>query len=551
MLTAHKLADFDATFEREPFARVVSELQMQPGGVDPLGLRQLNLDLMDWALPGINNVTSLIRPYVLMAWAWWKAAQVAQLKTTEEVSVDTLRGMVDRIETVFIWSHLLVGQPEGLPGRFVLGRSLPHIDEAKPYAFFGRDWERLRKERRANTSLMSAVQYGPSIRVLEGIGWLASTKKGAFVPVDDVMPAVIAFDRAVSPHLPATLTRFADGKLTARDAAKLHSLWSTGKPTGIEKRVFREAFFGRGDGAHPTSREFRRRSTLSLIFAVLQGAKHPLDIPTIRRMMFSGRTSASRQIGLTEELAPAHRCWIALQARQLQRISLEALLVWIEQRIDQMGGTADAPSLSAEANRLAGEYSPTAYSRGVRAFRKAIDNLAKPYGWPVAAGLGGKCDLFSLADELLLAQQNREFDSLPSLSLRGIGISAAITDALIEQGEGRGPDDLLGGPVDRLPLALASLRLERLSDAPMPDLWREIIESWVLAQHVRWSVARSGDETQRLRIAVDEGGWVRLRSKLSGPFRLTPDRLSTALSLSANCGLVRSYDGEIPLYGVA
>jgi hypothetical protein len=80
----------------------------------------------------------------------------------------------------------------------------------------------------------------------------------------------------------------------------------------------------------------------------------------------------------------------------------------------------------------------------------------------------------------------------------------------------------------------------------MGTLWNEIIESWVLGQHVRWSVARSGDETQRLRLAVDEGGWVRLRSKLSGPFRPTPDRLATALALSANCGLLRRTKDDKP-----
>jgi hypothetical protein len=56
------LAQIDTAFSRPAVAHVVPKLPLQPGGVDPLGLRQLNLDLMDWALPGINNVTVLIRP---------------------------------------------------------------------------------------------------------------------------------------------------------------------------------------------------------------------------------------------------------------------------------------------------------------------------------------------------------------------------------------------------------------------------------------------------------------------------------------------------------
>ena len=33
------------------------------GGVDPLGLRQINFDLMDQVLPGLNNVARHIRPF--------------------------------------------------------------------------------------------------------------------------------------------------------------------------------------------------------------------------------------------------------------------------------------------------------------------------------------------------------------------------------------------------------------------------------------------------------------------------------------------------------
>ena len=48
------------------------------GGVDPLGLRQINFDLMDQVFPGLNNVARHIRPFVLVAWAWRRANQLAQ-----------------------------------------------------------------------------------------------------------------------------------------------------------------------------------------------------------------------------------------------------------------------------------------------------------------------------------------------------------------------------------------------------------------------------------------------------------------------------------------
>ena len=49
----------------------------KPGGVDPLGLRQINFDLMDMVFPGLNNVARYLRPFVVITWAWRRALQLA------------------------------------------------------------------------------------------------------------------------------------------------------------------------------------------------------------------------------------------------------------------------------------------------------------------------------------------------------------------------------------------------------------------------------------------------------------------------------------------
>jgi hypothetical protein len=68
------------------------------GGVDPLGLRQINFDLMDEVLPGLNNVARHIRPFVVVAWAWRRANQLAQSQGSKTISLDRLQDFVDRIE---------------------------------------------------------------------------------------------------------------------------------------------------------------------------------------------------------------------------------------------------------------------------------------------------------------------------------------------------------------------------------------------------------------------------------------------------------------------
>jgi hypothetical protein len=79
------------------------------------------------------------------------------------------------------------------------------------------------------------------------------------------------------------------------------------------------------------------------------------------------------------------------------------------------------------------------------------------------------------------------------------------------------------------------------------DFVRHVFESWVLAQHVYWSVGRGladaraqGKTLLRLRVILNEGGWTLApgASRGSAP-RPTPDRLQTMVSLALECGLFK------------
>ena len=87
------------------------------GGVDPLGLRQINFDLMDQVFPGLNNVARHIRPFVLVAWAWRRANQLAKSQGTKNILLDHLQDFVDRIEVIYVWSQFLRTPDADLPGR--------------------------------------------------------------------------------------------------------------------------------------------------------------------------------------------------------------------------------------------------------------------------------------------------------------------------------------------------------------------------------------------------------------------------------------------------
>ncbi|MFS8112042.1 hypothetical protein QD460_10005 [Rhizobium jaguaris] len=193
-----RLSEIDQIFEETPGCRVVDELQTDESGVDPVGLRQLNLDLMDDALPGINNVTQHVRPYTFMAWAVWKATQIAAADGIDDGQV--IADLVDRYEALYAWSHLIAGKP--FRGAASLKRAIGARAAGEPFLFSGSAWDEYRKN---GTSFMAPTEYGPSIKSIRYI----SADSGSVA--SEAMPAVLDFDRAVRGVLPGTVRSRASG----------------------------------------------------------------------------------------------------------------------------------------------------------------------------------------------------------------------------------------------------------------------------------------------------------------------------------------------------
>jgi hypothetical protein len=527
------LADFDRAFAEVPYLRLVQEIGLLDGGVDPLGLRQLNLNLMDAALPGINNVTTHIRPYAFMAWAWWKAAQIAEERGETWAEAAELQEMVDRLEVLFVWSHFLAEEGEGVPGRNVIGDKLPRAGSTRTFDFYGAAWDAFRNSRRSSTAIMAPIQYGPSIKAL---GWLQATSGRTFRPSTEAMAAITAMDRRAAKALAPEMLAPGKASVAAAKATKLHDVWPIDEPSRAEKQAFRHLFYEVGDGAEPGSLERRRRDTLDLVLAILEQAEEGLDVVGLRRAMASARLPDAGDVDFASELVPAQRHWASLQARQLQRMALESLLRWVEIRIDSGRGFPD--QLSADADNAARDHEDGADASAVGLYLDQAASRAGEEGWPAAAGVG-TTDIFELMNDILQAQYEDGCQRVPGLALRGLAYVHAMTRALRHSGVAGGLLGPLGGQPDRLPLETASNALQAARERSLGSVWAEIVERWVIGQHVRWSVARNGDGTQRLRVALDERGWVRLRKgEPSGPFGPTPDRLATALALAAECDLI-------------
>ncbi|CVI24539.1 hypothetical protein AGR4A_pAt10175 [Agrobacterium tumefaciens str. B6] len=91
-----------------------------------------------------------------------------------------------------------------------------------------------------------------------------------------------------------------------------------------------------------------------------------------------------------------------------------------------------------------------------------------------------------LSERLTIAQRGApsSYETIPGLAVTALCYVEAICAALKREGADDGKFGELGGRSDRFPISLQHRRLLSLAEATVETLWRELIETWVIAQHV-------------------------------------------------------------------
>lgn len=269
---APSLADLTSAAATATEPSLVTRNKISPGGVDPLGLRQINFDLMDQVLPGLNNVARHIRPFVVTTWAWRRARQLAQAGEDEEVDADSLlRDFVDRIEVIYAWSQFLRNANADLPGRQVLTT----LVEADRWEFGGKQWKRRREERRYSTAFTAAITYGPGLKTF---GWVRPHRKlsEVLIPMPECARALDAFERKLAPFLahPA-FSKLGTVSVDASDVRQWADAWAIDRPTVAEKEFMAAMLLGQGAPA-------KRRQGCQLMLAAAEHVE-AAKVDTVRR----------------------------------------------------------------------------------------------------------------------------------------------------------------------------------------------------------------------------------------------------------------------------
>jgi hypothetical protein len=412
------------------------------GGIDPLGLRQINFDLMDEVFPGLNNVARHIRPFVVVTWAWRRAKQLAERQGLRRVRIEELRDFVDRIEVIYAWSQFLLDPQADLPGSQVLSKI---VRSDQPYRFGGAEWRKRCAERRDSTALTAPINYGPGLKTLSWVE-VHDQSSDVLIPTPATTKTLDAFESQITDRLnhPA-FSQFGSVEVTPDEVRAWAEGWAIDRVTAAEKHYMAEVLAG-------SRAPKERRSGIALM---LEAARHSLGdedilegeaIDRVRRVM------AGRPVNFvpSTQVQGAAAAWRRVQVRQLFRLALEALLYWIILEV----GEGPKPTEVLVTDFLA--QCATRPERRTAAEWLELGSLAP----------AGPAEFIARIEDSLDDPAHQELASSIATGLAFCIAEAPEQPEAFER-------------ADRLPLARARREAKAWSNASTTDFVRHVLESWV------------------------------------------------------------------------
>jgi len=500
------------------------------GGVDFLGLRQANLNLMDTFLPGVNNVTWNVRPYSMMAWTVWAFANEARERGMTEIKASDFTKFREKVEVLFNWGHQLDDNGAGMPGN----AQVPPAGAGEVPLDFA-SWKR-------NVTWFDAVNYGPSIKDENGLGFVHQVESGLFRPTEAGEALAKALDetlRATQEY--ETLESLETGRATEAVAQRLYGAWRIDECSAREATIFKDVLY-QADASDESARVQRRSGAISLIQESLSEIGRPLRADEIRAEMMRTTTQSRRSL----PVARAKAVWTVLQIRQAQRLAFEALFAWMEMRILVQG--------DASSQQLVGALVALLTAQGYDLGRQDWVSACLATSMQGATIEGSIVDIGLNDDGVgILAQTNELANDIPDhrddSAVRAVMLLflvAAVTEELEKAEEYA---ELLNeGGSQRVSLRWWSRFVKGKGGLPAPQFLTNAFENYLLSQHFGIAAIRTSESKPRLRITIEEEGLVSLLKKDADIWQpgVTADRLESTLSLMADCGLLNRMwdDGE-------
>lgn len=510
-------------------------------GVDFLGLRQTNLDMMAEMIPSINNVTDYIRPFSLVCWVFWKFYALCSEKGLEEASPEDINRFRERIEVLFSWGASMHQTRGRIPGT---GAKRPASSDDGRYPLTFKDWKR----RQSSTSLIAALWYGPATKIVTGLGFLMPVpgKTGLFrvtglgIHLAEALDAHLRSDDGVYHRLLATLDPVAGSE---EDAIALWKIWTPDLILDAERAAFLPALFSEDEIGELRSLIGKRSTTLALAIEYLRRCSAPANVSDVRHGMALSVAQDGSRYTVPDLLVPVRNSWLSLQMRQLQRLSMESILSWCENCIltDRVHDTATmAQRFSDSWDSADKENGGTlTVSEIVELFDEQSQNID---GFTAAIDEGRLSNPFELMRTIQTLFKVRD-PAFVHQAFLGLLLCVAYAGAAESE-----TNFLRMGAAQRVSLDSLRRRILGLGAVSVREAFQYILEALIVSQHFSTAVNRFDGRNQRLRLTIEETGLEVLVGKAWEP-TVTEDRLATLLSLAAQSGLlVRHEDGT---YAVA
>jgi hypothetical protein len=502
----------------------IPPLKITSGGVDFLGLREVDLQIRDEFFPGFNTRCEFIRPFAVMSWTYWKFYQLCQAQRLVNPTLKDMQAFSEKVEILVTWGHRLK-KVRGVPG---LDAEPPKGSKRVPLTF--KAWGRIP----SSTSLMAPVQYGPAMKTVSGLNFLEPLPGGFYRTVGAGVDLALALEGSLSRNSKfKVLNSLTQTTATEEDAVDLFDSWSVESVTKAEKKSFLRAFYD--ENLEGTQSGLGKRSTaLGFVLAVLRAAARPLTIDQLRRAMFYCYFSSKHPLRISLKYRQAHLMWMVLHVRRAHRLGLEALFSWVERQV-LAGRRTRERIVEAGMTELINAKAFLRPNRTVLNSATAFFDGLNDLGDLIGKGLADRrfCPL-TLFEELRERVARESEPILPSaltiLLLCSKYASAFARDGAIT------PYLELGG-AERVSISYWKDFVEKYASRQPHEFLSNLLEYLVVSQHFSVATRRYDGGTQRLRISIEEEGLASLTGKCWNP-PVTVDKLYNAVSLMSECDLV-------------
>jgi len=467
-----------------------------------------------------------------MCWLVWAFRRAVSAQGLNEIKPSEFHKYREKVEVLFNWGHQLNNNGVNLAGNAQL---CPAESGSVPLDFAS--WKR-------NVSWFDAVNYGPSLKDENGLGFLRLVRADVYALTDSGVRLAEALDEMLRSQQGYEILNSLDLNRASADVAQsLYKAWGRDEPSPREAEVFRHALYI-PEAIGKQTRAGQRSSSIAVILGILKSASKPMDAHELRKVMAMVSVDNQDNSNSINPELNARVIWTVLQVRQAQRLAFEALFGWLEDRVLEHGETESAhltESLMKALRAADAKVDEPGWLSEILARHVAV---GEKYGSILIAGLTEPdVDIFEQMGML----QDAIYSSRDESAIRAVGtllLVASITEELNSNENFRAP--LSEGGSSRVSLSYWNKFVRHKHDLPAEAFLTSVIENFLLSQHFGVAALRTSENKPRLRLTIEEQGLMSLlkSTKSSWHPELTPDRLEAVMSLLADCGLVVRHRSE-------